>query len=101
MTIPVILQALAALAPVANKIVEGIRAGGAKNEERVNKLESELLRSGELLVGLTRQLQAVAEELKLQAELSDARERKAKHTLMLAIVALGVGLGALGVALFK
>jgi hypothetical protein len=103
MDIPTIIKALAALAPHANKIVDGIRAANSspRTEERIQKLEADLLHSGEILLGLTRQLQAVAEELKAQSEVSAAREKSLKTALGLSAVALCAAIAALAVVLFK
>jgi hypothetical protein len=103
MDIPTIIKALAALAPHANKIVDGIRAANSspRTEERIQKLEADLLHSGEILLGLTRQLQAVAEELKAQSELSATREKNVRTALGLSGVAVCTAIVALALVFFK
>ena len=99
MAIPIlpILQALTPLLANAGGIAASLRAprGDAKIEDRLQALETEALRAGEMLAGITKQLQAVAEVVRVQAELNEARERKARAALAAALVALGVALAAL------
>jgi len=99
MPIPIlpILQALVPLLANAGGIAASLRAprGGVKMEDRLQALETEALRAGEVLAGITRQLQAVAEVVRVQAELNEVRERRAKTALGSALVALGVALAAL------
>jgi len=99
MAIPIlpILQALVPLLANAGGIAASMRAprSGVKIEDRLQALETEALRAGEVLAGLTRQLQAVAEVVRVQAELNEARERKAKAALVFSLVALGLAMTAL------
>lgn len=99
MPIPIlpILQALAPLLANAGGIAASLRAprGSVNNEDRLQALETEALRAGEVLAGITKQLQAVAEVVRVQAELNEARERKAKAALGAALVALGMALATL------
>ena len=98
-----ILRTLAPLIADAGRIVVGLRTSGSasQTEDRFSKLEQQTIRAGEVLKGVAEQLQAVALELRVQAEATEALKRKAKVLLVVAIVALAIGLGALGVAIWR
>jgi len=92
MAIPVlsIIKALGPIAANAAASFAGMRqsASGLKTEERIRKLESEALQMGEALVGLTMQVQALAEALRIQAARHEAQETRLWICLALAILAL-------------
>lgn len=96
-----ILRALAPLIAEAGGLVAGFRSSGknTKVEDRVSQLEQQTIRAGEVLTGLARQLEAVANQLRVQAEATQALQRQAKISLIMSIVALGAGVGALVAAL--
>ncbi|ACB74598.1 hypothetical protein [Opitutus terrae] len=98
-----ILKALAPLLAEAGGMVAGLRSSGraANIEVRTDKLEREMLRAGEVLSGLAQQLQAVAQELRVQAELVEAAQKRARVMLILSVVALAASGAALAVALVR
>ena len=98
-----ILRTLAPLIADAGRIVVGLRSSGAasQTEDRFSKLEQQTIRAGEVLKGVAEQLQALALELRVQAEATEALKRKVNAVLIVSIVALATGLGALGVALWR
>lgn len=98
-----ILRALAPLIAEAGGMVAGMRSTGraTKVEERVEKLEGEMLRAGEVLSGVAQQLQAIAQELRVQAEATERLQRRAQATLIVSVVALVAGFSALIVAVVR
>jgi hypothetical protein len=89
-----ILKALAPLMAEAGGIVAGLRGNKtARIEDRVGRLEQETIRAGEVLTGLARQLEAVANQLRVQAEATRRLQRTATIAIVLSSVAL-VGTGA-------
>lgn len=64
-------------------------------EDRVGKIEQETLRAGEVLTSVAQQLQAVAQELKRQAEITQAMQRRAATMLVMSGAALAVAVLAL------
>ena len=97
-----ILKTLAPLVADAGRIVVGLRtAGAAKSEDRIARLEQETIRAGELLKALAEQLQATVQELRAEAELRERLQRKLKALQVIAIVAGGVAIAALSVAIWR
>ena len=96
-----ILKALAPLIAQAGGVAAGLRSSNvaAKMEDRVDTLERETLRAGEVLTGLAQQLQAIAQELRVQAELVEAMRKKVTALLVVAGAAVCVGTTALIVAI--
>jgi hypothetical protein len=98
-----ILSSLRAIAPViaeAGRLAAGLRSGAsAKTDDRLLQLEQEAVRAGNVIRGLAEQLQAVAQELQVQAAAAEALQRKATTLLYVSIGALGVGIAALVVSL--
>ena len=85
-----IIKALAPIAANAAASFAGMRqsASGLKTEERIRKLEEETLQMGEGLAGLTLQVQALADALRIQAARHDAQDTQLRICLALAILAL-------------
>ena len=97
-----ILRSLAPLIADAGRIVATLRSENtAKTEDRILKVEQGTIRAGEVLKGVAEQLQVLAEELRTQAEIQELMRRKLHMTLIVSIVSLGVGLGALAFAVFR
>ena len=98
-----ILRTLAPLIADAGRIVVGLRTSGSasQTEDRFSKLEQQTIRAGEVLKGVAEQLQALAVELRVQAEATEALKRKVNTLMVVSIVALAAGLGALGVAFWR
>lgn len=98
-----ILRTLAPLIADAGRIVVGLRTSGAasQTEDRFSKLEQQTIRAGEVLKGVAEQLQALALELRVQAQATEALKRKVNVLLVVSIVSLATGFGALGVALWR
>ena len=96
-----ILKALAPLIAQAGGVAAGLRSSNvaAKMEDRVDTLERETLRAGEVLTGLAQQLQAIAQELRVQAELVEAMRKKVTALLVVAGAAVCLGTTALIVAI--
>ncbi|MEO7701345.1 MAG: hypothetical protein ABIZ04_19145 [Opitutus sp.] len=91
-----LFRALAPLIAEAGKIAVTARSStAAKIEDRMLKLEQATIRTGEVLTGVAEQLQVVAEELRVEAEGPEALRQRARTTLIVAIVALCVGVGAI------
>lgn len=95
MAIPVIpiLKTLAPLVANAGSIVAGLRAGSsAKIEDRVEKLEHQTLRAGEVLTALAQQLEVVAEQ-------TVVLERRARAMLVVSVLTFAASAVALVFAL--
>jgi hypothetical protein len=87
-----ILRALPGILSTAGEILASIRqrrdAGAAmKNEERLAKLEDDLLKAGTVLADLTRQVQGIAEELR-------AHERRARLIVATSAAAVACSIAA-------
>ena len=98
-----ILRTLAPLIADAGRIVVGLRTSNStqKEEDRLLKLEQQTIRAGEILKGVAEQLQALAQELRVQAETTDALKRKVEKLFIFSISALVIGVGSLVVALWR
>ena len=97
-----ILRALAPLIADAGRVAVGMRTNGAaRTEERVAQLERETMRTGEILKGLAEQLQVVAEQLRVEADVAEQLRQKAKTMLILSASALAIGVASLIVAIFR
>ena len=97
-----ILKTLAPLIADAGRIVVGLRSSNAtQKEDRVLKLEQQTIRAGEVLKGVAEQVQALAQELRIQAETTEALKRKVDKLLIVSIVALAGGVGALAVSFWR
>jgi hypothetical protein len=98
-----ILKALAPLVVNASGLVSSFRSSESnlKIEDRLRKLEGEALRAGEVLTGVTEQLQALAHELRVQAEVNEAHEKRVKAALLLGVLGMGTALAALGMVAFS
>jgi len=97
-----ILRTLAPLIADAGRIAVGLRTANAtQNEDRVIKMEQQTIRAGEVLKGVAEQLQALAEELRVQAELTEALKRKVEKLFVIAVIALVGGIAGLIVALWN
>ena len=98
-----ILKALAPLIAQAGGIAAGLRSSreATRMEDRVARLEQETLRAGEVLTGVAQQLQAIAQELTRQGELTEALQRRARFTMMGSAVAVALAVVALVVVLAK
>lgn len=89
-----ILKALAPLVANAGALLVNARSTEAagRTEDRLRKLEEETVRAGEVLTGVTQQLQALA-------QVNAALERKVRTALVLAVIGLCLGLAGLVVAM--
>ena len=97
-----ILRTLAPLIADASRIAVGLRTANAtQNEDRLTKLEQQTIRAGEVLKGVAEQLQALAEELRVQSESTEALRRKVEKLLVISVIALVSGLAGLFVALWN
>ncbi|MEO7414119.1 MAG: hypothetical protein ABIZ81_12265 [Opitutaceae bacterium] len=101
MAIPIasILKNLAPIVGEAASFLGRKSAENLKNEERLRKLEDELIRSLAVTMKLAEQTQAIAEELRAQDAVNAAQEKKMKLCLVVAIVASGVAVAAIVIAL--
>jgi hypothetical protein len=80
----------------------GLRTSAAsQKDDRVLALEQQTIRAGEVLKGVAEQLQALAEQLRVQADATEALKRKVDVLLIVSAIALAGGLGALAVALWR
>lgn len=89
-----ILKALAPLVANAGALLVNARSteSAGRTEDRLRKLEEENVRAGEVLTGVTQQLQALA-------QVNAALEKKARTALIVAVVGGGLGLAGLIFAL--
>lgn len=96
-----ILRTLAPLVVDAGRIAVGLRTSGsaAKVDDRVSRLEQETIRAGHVIRGIAEQLQAVAQELRIQAEATEVLQRRARQLMILSSAALCVAIGAVVVSL--
>lgn len=95
-----ILKALAPLVAQAGSIAAGLRSSNAaaKTEERVGRLERETVQATEVLSGLAQQLQVLAEQLRVQAEITERLQRRARVLLATSLAALGISVVAIVLA---
>ena len=95
---PILVNAGAAAASFA-----GIRgsASALKSEERMRIIEEELARVGEVSANLAEVTQAIAEELRTQAAVNLALEKKMKRCLLLSAIAVCLGAAGLIVAFVR
>lgn len=97
-----ILKTLAPLIVDAGRIAVGLRTSAAsQKDDRILALEQQTIRAGEVLKGVAEQLQAVAQELRVQAEATEALKRKVDVLLIVSAFALAGGLSALIIALWR
>lgn len=100
-----ILKALPTLISSAGGIIASVNArkessAVLKAEERIKRLEEDVLNTGKVLGGLAEQVQAIAQELRTYAELNESRARRLRALLWLAVGACVTSSAALAVALF-
>ncbi len=90
-----ILKELAPLIVQAGSVAAGLRSSGSTRiDDRVTQLEDETLRAGEVLNGVAKQLHAIAQELRTQAESLEALRKKTHTLLIVSLAALCTGTGA-------
>lgn len=94
MAIPLlpILKAIAPLLVASSGIAGSLneRVGQGTNlatDERVRKLEQDLLKMSQVLAGSVEQLEAAAKELRTQVELNEARESRLRQVTMISAAA--------------
>ena len=87
-----ILKTLAPLVANASGVVANMKSStaSADTKEKVAALEREAIELGELLAATTVQLEALAEQVKAQAELNERFERRTRWAIGLAVVALAI-----------
>lgn len=92
-----ILKALAPLIANASEIAARIRTARSAErfEDRLRRMEEEAMRAGEVLAGVTQQLQALAEELKVQAEWNERQQKRVRVAWAFAGVSFAVAVAAL------
>ncbi|MEI6653578.1 MAG: hypothetical protein WCP45_02330 [Verrucomicrobiota bacterium] len=81
----------------------GERTGQNRNlaaDERLKRLEDDLLRMGEVFGAAVARLQAAAQELQTQAELYESQRARLRWACILSALALGVSGVAVGLAIF-
>jgi len=69
-------------------------------DERLKKLEEDMLRMGEVLAGAMQQLQATAQQLRVQADLYEAERARLRRAWIFALIALGLSVVTLCLTLF-
>lgn len=69
------------------------------SEERIKKLEEDLLRMGEVVASAVEQLQATANELRVQSELNESQESRLRFAGVFSIVALCLSVAAIVLAI--
>jgi len=108
MALPVtaILKALPSILSASSAIINSLKSrrdtpGGVRSEEEIKRLEDDLLNASKLLGDLTRQVQALATEVRAQADAADRREKQLRTFAVVAFASAGVALAALLVPLFS
>jgi hypothetical protein len=103
MAVMQILKALGPLIVQAGGVAAGLRTSGAtaKADQRVAKLEQEVLGAGGILKAVAEQLHALAQELSRQAEITGRLQRRARTMFVLSLVALLASLGAVAMAAWR
>ena len=83
-----ILKALAPLVVNASGIASGIQAirSGGRVEERIQHLETETVRIGEVVPDLVRQMQALAEQLRAQEAVNAKLQARVRWALGVAVL---------------
>ena len=64
-------------------------------EERIKKLEEDLLRMGEVVASAMEQLQATANELRVQTELNESQESRLRFAGIFSVIALCLSVAAI------
>lgn len=95
-----IIKALTPLIASASGIVAtlGERQSHPKSgaaDERIKKLEEDLLRMGEVVASALEQLQATANELRVQTELNESQESRLRFAGIFSIIALCLSVAAI------
>lgn len=95
-----IIKALTPLIASASGIVAtlGERKSHPKSgasEERIKKLEEDLLRMGEVVASALEQLQATANELRVQTELNESQESRLRFSAIFSVIALCLSVAAI------
>ena len=95
-----ILKALAPLVANASGVVANLSSTktAAGSDEKIRRLEEGAIKAGELLSAITEQTEAIARELKAQAEINEALERRARRATVVAWAAVAIALAALALA---
>jgi hypothetical protein len=95
-----IIKALTPLIASASGIVATLgerqshpKSGGA--DERIKKLEDDLLRMGEVVASALEQLQATANELRVQTELNESQESRLRFAAIFSVIALCLSVAAI------
>lgn len=68
---------------------------GGATEERIKKLEGDLLRMGEVVTSAVEQLQATANELRVQSELNESRKSQLRFAGIFSIISLCLSIAAI------
>ena len=105
MAIPILnlLKTVAPLVAEAGRIVAGLRESGpaARTEDRLAKLEQDMLRAGDILKGVAEQLGVAAQELRVQSEALESLRRAGRVTLVIGLAAFCVSVGVLIAVLLR
>jgi hypothetical protein len=101
-----LIKALAPLLVASSGIAGSLAERAVQNrnlgaDDRVKKLEEDLLKLSQVLAGSVEHLQAATEELRAQAELNAGREARLRRVTMLAVLAAVFSTTALVVALIR
>jgi ribosomal protein S13 len=93
---PLLVASSGIAGSLAERVVQNRNLGA---DDRLRKLEEDLLRMSQVLEGSVRHLQAATEELRAQAELNASREARLRRVTLLAALAAVISTTALVVAL--
>jgi methyl-accepting chemotaxis protein len=99
-----ILKAMPGLISATSGIIQSIGAGkqsAVKTDERVKRLEDNLLHTAEALEELATKVHALALSVEAQAEAAQLQMQRAKRTLAVAWLACGLAVAALVIALTR
>jgi hypothetical protein len=98
-----ILKALGPLILSAREIAATYRSAEntGRIEDRLALIEQEALRTGDLLRGVTEQLEAVAQELRRQAEQQQAQERRLRVLTIVAGASVALAIAAMALVFVR
>lgn len=108
MAIPIIpiIKAIIPLIAASSNIVAslGERQGQPKagaTEERINKLEEDLFQMGKVLTSAAEQLQATAQELRIQSELNESQKSRLRLAGIVATSSSCLSVAAIVIAILN
>jgi hypothetical protein len=101
-----IIKAIIPLISASSNIVASLgerqtRPKAGVTEERITKLEEDLLQIGKVVTSAVEQLQATAQELRIQSELNESHESRLRLIWILITVSSSLSVAAIIVAILN